>query len=123
MRAIVCAVLENLEWRVVGEKTVTHLVNIIDKLDEARFFLDHIKAQPEAFDVGYYVNAFAGTCYSFWECLEKLCVPVQGFGAPCSTCGMRGAGQQPAITSCSEACTAGRHLPASPAALYARVTT
>ena len=40
MRAIVYAVLENLEWRVVGEKTVTHLVNIIDKLGEARFFLD-----------------------------------------------------------------------------------
>jgi len=52
---------------------VNQLLAVIDKLDEAAFFCGRVRDEPDAFKVGHYVNAFAGACYGWWECLELLC--------------------------------------------------
>jgi hypothetical protein len=68
-----------------GDERLNRLVGVIEKLDEARFFLDHIR-KAGAGGTNNYVSAFAAACYSVWECLEAVCRPEPKRVESCPTC-------------------------------------
>ncbi len=48
-----------------------HIVGVIDKVAEARFFLCKLEASTDFAECAYYASAFGSACYSIVECLKR----------------------------------------------------